>query len=316
MTPTKPKPPIVPRSTSDPIGQAARIRRAELDFKRRLDQLARETQALYEDRLVEGSRMVRVVNRQYEFLLDPSVLNALGAELLLLAERIFLQGGPDQLWYSVEYVLPAYQQGAAQQVANLGQQSPVYAASRQNIQALVMSPPYQRRIGYLRARQFELMEGFTSDVVKTVAIKLSDGLTQGLNPREVARSLASEVRGQQYRANRIARTEIGNALRQARMDESDQAARDLGVRTLEMHVSAFSPTTRPSHAARSGRLFSTQEQRAWWAQGANSINCKCSTVSVLVDDDGNPVTPGVVARALQVKKRMFDRRPQLAGNRE
>lgn len=316
MAPTKPRPPIVPRSTSDPIGQAARIRRAELDFKRRLDQLARETQALYEERLVEGSQMVRVVNRQYEFLLDPSVLNALGAELLLLAERIFLQGGPDQLWYSTEYVLPAYTQGAVQQMANLGQQSPVYAASRPNIQALVMSPPYQRRIGYLRARQFELMEGFTGDVVKSVAIKLSDGMAQGLNPREVARTLAAEVRGQQYRANRIARTEIGNALRQARMDESDQAARDLGVRTLEMHVSAFGPTTRASHAARSGRLFTTQEQRAWWAQGANSINCKCSTVAVLVDEQNNPITPGVVTRALQVKKRMFERRPQLAGEKE
>lgn len=312
MAQPMPKPPILPRSTSDPIAQNARIRRAEADFKARLAQLSAAVERLYMPALVGGSQLVRVTNRQYDFLLDPSVLNMLGAELQRTAERLFLEGGPDALWYSLEYVLPAYAQGTAQQLANLGQQSPVYAASRPNLQALVETPAYQRRIGYLRARQFELMEGFTGDVVKSVAIKLSDGMAQGLNPREVARTLASEVRGQQYRANRIARTEIGNALRQARMDESDQAYRELGIRTLEMHVSAFSPTTRVTHSARSGTLHTTQEQRAWWSRDGNSVNCKCSTVSVLVDENGNPVTPGVIERAKQVKKRMLDKRPQLA----
>lgn len=307
----KPKPPIVPRSIDDPIGQAGRIAKSERDFKRRLQQLAREVQALYEPVLVGGSAMVRVTNRQYEFLLDPAVLSVMASELTTMAERIFLEGGPDQLWYSLEYVIPAYTQGTAQQVANLGQQSTVYRASRPNIAALIQTPAYQRRIGYLRARQFENMAGFTGDVVKSVALKLSDGMARGEHPRVVARSLAAEVQGQQYRADRIARTEIGNALRQARMDESDQAARELGVRTMEMHVSAFSPTTRPSHAARHGRLFTTQEQRAWWSQGAEAINCKCSTTAVLVDANGNPETPGVIDRALQVKRRMLARRPEL-----
>lgn len=310
--PLKPKPPIVPRSLDDPIGQAGRIAKAERDFKRRLNQLATEVQALYEPVLVGGAAMVRVTNRQYEFLLDPAVLSVMASELTTMAERIFLEGGHDQLWYSLEYVIPAYTQGTAQQIANLGQQSPVYRASRPNIAALIQTPAYQRRIGYLRARQFENMAGFTGDVVKSVALKLSDGMARGENPRVVARSLAAEVRGQQYRADRIARTEIGNALRQARMDESDQAARELGIRTMEMHVSAFSPTTRPSHAARGGTIHSREDQRAWWAQGANSINCRCSTVSILVDANGNPETPGVIERAVQVKRRMLARRPQLA----
>ena len=60
----KPRPPIVPRSLDDPIGQAGRIARAERDFKRRLSQLAREVQALYEPVLVGGAAMVRVTNRQ------------------------------------------------------------------------------------------------------------------------------------------------------------------------------------------------------------------------------------------------------------
>lgn len=307
----KPRPPIVPRSLDDPIGQAGRIAKAERDFKRRLKQLASEVQALYEPVLVGGAAMVRVTNRQYEFLLDPAVLSVMASELTTMSERIFLEGGPDNLWYSLEYVIPAYTQGTAQQIANLGQQSPVYRASRPNIAALIQTPAYQRRIGYLRARQFENMAGFTGDVVKAVALKLSDGMGRGEHPRVVARSLAAEVRGQQYRADRIARTEIGNALRQARMDESDLAARELGIRTMEMHVSALSPSSRATHIARHGRLFTTQEQRAWWSQGSEAINCKCSTTAVLVDANGNPETPGVIDRALQVKRRMLARRPEL-----
>lgn len=306
-----PKPPIVPRSAADPIAQSGRIKRAIADFRRRLRELSAAVEDIYARPLISGSQMVRVTNRQYEFLLDPLLLDQMAEEVERTAERIFLQGGPTSLWYSLDYVIPAYQLGTAQQMANLGQQSQVYRASRINLQSLVRTPAYQRRIGYLRTRQFENMAGFTSDVTRSVAIKLSDGMAQGLNPLQIAKSLSADVNGQLYRAERIARTEIGNAFRQARMDESDNAYRELGIKTLEMHVSAFSPTTRRTHAARSGTLHTTQEQRAWWSADANSINCQCSTVSVLVDDNNNPVTPGVIDRAKQVKSRMLEKMPRL-----
>jgi SPP1 gp7 family putative phage head morphogenesis protein len=124
----------------------------------------------------------------------------------------------------------------------------------------------------------------------------------GQNPRVIAKSIRERIGVSQSRAATIARTEIPNALRQARMDETLSAQESLGIQTKEMHLSALSPTTRPDHAARHARLFSIQEQKEWWARDANSINCKCSTVSVLVGDDGEPLTPSIIERAKKMRR--------------
>lgn len=301
------KPPIVPRSDTDPTGQTGRIRAADRAFKERLARLATATRGLYEPWLARNS--VVVVNaRQYEFRLDQSILTFLSGELQTLAESILLEGGPDALWFAAEFVIPAYQVGTGQQLANLGQQSAAYRAARPSIASILQSEPYQRRIGYLRAREFEEMAGFTADVVRDVSLQLSQGMAMGRGPLDIARDLAASVNGDLPRAERIARTEINNALRQARLDEADQATRDLGIQTLEMHVSAFSPTSRRDHVARHGTVHSVLAQRQWWSTGANSINCLCSTVSVLVDSSGTPLFPVVEQRARARRDRWFEDR--------
>ncbi|MCY1452890.1 phage head morphogenesis protein, SPP1 gp7 family [compost metagenome] len=125
---------------------------------------------------------------------------------------------------------------------------------------------------------------------------LTRGMAAGQNPRVIAKDIAARVGVSQSRAERIARTEINNGLRQAKMAEDQDAVDRLGIQQKQMHISALSPSTRDTHAARNGRLFTIQEQKEWWAQTPNSINCKCSTVSVLVDDDGNPLNPKTVER--------------------
>ena len=63
-----------------------------------------------------------------------------------------------------------------------------------------------------------------------------------------------------------------------------------------MHMSALSPSTRATHAARHARLYTSDEVRDWYSRDGNSINCKCGQVEVLVDDEGNPVVPAIVER--------------------
>lgn len=295
-------PPIVPRSTVDPTGQTPRVNAATRAFRDRLDRLATAVRELYEPELTRTGEVI-VNAAQYEFRLSPTVLQDLNSELTALAEAILLEGGADALWFASEFVIPAYQAGTSQQQANLSRQSTVYSASRPSIFSIISSEPYQRRIGYLRAREFEEMAGFTADVVRDVSLQLSQGMAMGRNPRDIARDLAASVQGGLPRAERIARTEINNALRQARLDEAEQVTRDLGIETAEMHISALSPTTRVEHALRHGRLFTALEQRAWWSTGANSINCKCSTVSVLVDASGSPLFPAIESRAAVVRQR-------------
>ena len=127
---------------------------------------------------------------------------------------------------------------------------------------------------------------------------------RGLNPLDIARNLTDQTGIEKRRANRIARTEVTTALRRAKWDE-DQEANDLyGLKTLLVHISALSPTTRHTHAVRHAHLYTNEEVRDWYSKDGNSINCKCSQQSVLVDADGNPEYPDTITKLKQEYKSM------------
>ena len=238
----------------------------------------------------------------YRFELDESILDRINQEIGLLIDAILLQGGQRSLWFLESYVRPAYQQGTAQSAANLTVQSAEYALARPTLETVLLSDPYQRRIGMLRARVFEEMQGLTAYMKTDLSRTLSQGMSLGKNPRVIAKDIRARIGVSQSRADRIARTEIPNALRQARMDETQDASDRLGIRTMEMHLSALSPTTRPTHSARHSKLFTIQEQKEWWATTPNSINCRCTTISILVSEDGEPLTPSIIERAKAMRK--------------
>lgn len=298
--------PISPRTLDDPTGQDARERRAMADFKRRLRDIQLGVLRILDSvpyTVVTINAASLVINeRVYRFELDETVLERINAEIALLIDTILLEGGQRSLWFMAAYVQPAYQQGTAQSVANMSVQSAEYALSRPTLEAVLLSAPYRRRIGLVRAREFEEMRGLSGWMRGDLGSTLARGMATGQNPRVIAKDIKARIVVSQSRANTIARTEITNALRQARMDETQDAQDSLGVRTMEMHLSALSPTTRPNHAARHATLHTIQEQKEWWARDANSINCKCSTVSILVDESGEPLTPSIIDRAKAMRR--------------
>src|SRR5690606_32096001 len=179
-------------------------------------------------------------------------------------------------WFFEAYVAVAYRRGTAQEFANLAQQSPAYLAGQQDLAAIMRSDPYRRRMALVQAREFEEMQKLAGDVRADMARILTEGIGRGLNPRTIARNLTDQAGIEHRRANKIARTEITTALRRARWDESDEATEKYGLRGKQMHLSALSPTTRATHAARHGNLYTTEQVRDWYSQDGNSINCKCS----------------------------------------
>lgn len=284
----KPKSPIIPPNKEDPTGVDRLERGAILVFESKLRQCA----DVYKDAL--GFIRARpTVNAKYEFALDIAVLTQLLDSASLAVDEILLQGGQDALWFFEAYGAVAYQRGTAQEFANLARQSTAYAAGTENLARLINTPEYRLRIGLIRAREFEEIKGLSGQVKADMSRVLTDGIARGRNPLEIARNLTEQTGIEEFRARRIARTEITTALRRARMDESDDAQERYALRSMQMHLSALGPTTRVEHALRHGKLFTTDQQRAWWASDANSINCKCSTISVLVDKEGKPLVPGI-----------------------
>lgn len=284
--------PILPTNHDDPNGTGAKIRQANDEFKRRIRK-CRDAYLSLLDGIQFSSYTVNV--KRYEFLTLPDVL---ARSLDTAADLVdqFLGADDVRSWWTLQYVIPAYEKGAAAAWRNLGVQSTEYRLMRPSLQSLLTSEPYQRRIGLISAREFELMKGLSSDVKRGLSEQLTAGLVQGIGPKEIARNITLQTGIEERRATRIARTEINQALRTARMDETTDAAVRLGVNVRVLHISALSPTTRATHAARHGNLYTVEAERDWFAESGQAVNCKCSTSEVLVDDQGKPLSPGLIAR--------------------
>ena len=200
----------------------------------------------------------------------------------------------------VNRTVAGYEVGTAQEVASLAAMTSEYTRT---ITQVLTSEPWQRRMALVRARVFEQMDGFVGETAADLSRVLMQGIENGQNPLIVAKDIKARFDVSKGRAERIARTEITGSLRRAHWDEADSARDQLGIRTLEMHLSALSPSTRESHARRHGRLYSTQEVREWYTQDGNAVNCKCTQVSMLVDKEGKPLQERVIDRARAASKR-------------
>ena len=268
------------------------------DFARRMNKISKAYRSAL-DKIPSSL----AVNARYEYQLNPTLLSIILNDASYLVDQVLLEGNEYGLWF-YEYIDLASEKGTGQSFYNLSQQSPAYAAGRESLASILASEPYQLRMALVHARMFEEMKGLTAEVKRDMARVLTDGVGRGLNPREVARNLTEQVGIEKRRANRIARTEVTTALRRAKWDEDNEAQELYGLKTRLLHISALSPTTRQTHAARHAHLYTNEEVREWYAKGANSINCKCTQQSVLVDDKGDPVYPDTITKLKQEYKTM------------
>lgn len=213
------------------------------------------------------------VNKKYTFQIYIDELHDLLEDASDMIDEIFELTDPENFWFWQEYVKVAYQRGTSQEYANLANQSVTYSRAYPEVSAVLASQTYRTRLALVRTRVFEEMRGLTAQIKRDMARRLTEGMARGLNPLEIARTLQQETQLPLYKCKRIARTEICTALRTARMDEAEAASDELNLRTMQMHISALSPTTRLSHAQRHGKTYTIKEQREWWSRSPNSINC-------------------------------------------
>lgn len=95
--------------------------------------------------------------------------------------------------------------------------------------------------------------------------------------------------------------------RAERLDRFEtQAAMDRrhGMRTMYMHYSALSATTRVAHAARHGKLYTESDTRAWLQSDEHDDECRCSILGIAIGDDGRPLVPAIVNRAQEAFAKM------------
>lgn len=279
----------------DPTRTLTKQNKAAAEIRRRLKVVFADVQKYVAS---ITSRAV-AVNRAYEFQIDPWQMERIVPDI----EQIIAGQFVDEGWLFGQYVGPAYTQGALTAAESLAHQAAHVIPDIGRHTPPHMTAAFQARYELIRARMFELMEGFAGETARDLGGILSRAILDGLNPADIAPAIAARFDVAEYRADRIARTEITTALRRGRLDESEASADRVGLQVKFMHISAFSTTTRVSHAARHGKLYSADEVREWYSVDANAINCRCAQVETFLGADGQPLAPGLLKRAEQIKEK-------------
>ena len=271
---------------SDPLRNATRVAKAEAAFRARLAKAQRDVHEF--------------VKQEYSFELDEARVLAIGDDIRTMVDEQVI----GERWLFENYVKESYAAGTARTFSNLAVQSAIYKDARRDVLSLYMSQPYQNRIGLVNARVFEEMKGFSGELGNKLAATFARAVGDGLGVRDVAAQIKQNFEVTEYRAERIARTEINTALNRARIDESESASALIGLEIKLMHVAAFMPTSRAWHIARHGTLHTPDEQRLWWSVDGNSVNCWCTTVEIIIGSDGKPLAPGLITQAQKLKEEM------------
>lgn len=290
----------------DPTKQAGNRRRAIAELRKRLRGAQEEVLRVFNDipvRTQETNRDALTVNREYIYELSPERVGSIDALIRDIINRWF-ETSDDQKpprFFFDQYIGTAYQTGtveSANRIGMLAQQAGYAAQTLSMLQAesILMSTPYRRRLQLVYGRTFNEMKGFSGQTATDLARVLADVVSLGQSPRKAQTRIRDRFGVAESRAERIARTEINNAYTSARLEEMESAEQDLGIAVRVIHRSALISTTRPWHASRHGKLYTIDEQREFWSQRGNLINCLCSVSEAVLDDDGKPYDMGLMKR--------------------
>lgn len=306
----KARPPILPGDKADRTGTKGILRRAVAEIRRRFASLERDVLAIFASIPILGTNDASVPRTVY--MLSPDQLAALSAELQRAVDR-WISSGRDQapfFWWS-PFDAEAMQMGVAQTVLNLTGLSASYASSR-TLQDVLFSEPYRVRLATAQTRSMDHWTGLGSQARADLSAIIGRAVVDGKNPRAVRAEIAEALGVSKARALGYAQTDITGTLREARAAEADHASEEMGLNIGLLWTSALKPTTRQTHAARHGKVYTTAEVREFYGRDGNRYRCHCSTTEALLDENGTPILSPSLKRTMAREREVWDRRAHAA----
>lgn len=305
---TKPaRNPVIPGTSADRTGTAGIVRRAAAEIRKRFAAVERDVLAAFDRIPVFTLNDLRSPSVRYG--ITPAALAAIADELQAALAR-WIAGGDRQLehvfWWD-RYVEESAHLGTAQTVANLTNLSEVYAAAR-SLSDVLYSDPYRERIATAKFKSYEHWTGLGATQRADLAQVIGQAVADGMSPREARRLIRERLDVGLSRALGYAQTDITDTLRMARAAEADAAEAELGLKLALLWTSALIPTTRPWHASRNGKTYSTAEVRAFYAENGNRYRCHCSTTECLLDADGRPILSKKLQATMANEKKAWQSR--------
>jgi len=301
----RPRNPAIPGTVKDRTGAAGILRKAGAEINRRWVSLARDVLVLFDSIPVMAINDDR--GQAVRYAIQPEQLSSIAAELQATVARwISQRRDVDHYFWWDGFVEDAHRLGTAQSWANLSNLSTVYAAARQ-LEAIVYSEPYRNRIAAAKFKSYEHWTGLAAEQRSTLAQIIGQAVADGQNPTVARKLIAERLEVSKARALAYAQTDITDTLRQARMAEADHAVETLQLQIGLLWTSALIPTTRPWHASRSGKVYSTAEVREFYGQRGNVFRCHCSVTEALLDTDGKPILTDGLKAKMRAEREAWER---------
>ncbi len=270
------------RREKDPTGQAGNRLRGKRDIAKRIRELREPVLDILDSFPFES---IQVNKTTYRYDVNPDRIDSLFDELLAAFYEA-LELNNRRAWFFNDYLGKSWQDGTVQaftRLNTLAESASPDIGEAMNLDSVLSSPEYTNRFEIISARAFENMKGFAGQAAADLGGILGRGVAQGQSPRTIARDIRAKFEDiEGHRALRIARTEVNNAYAEARYEQGKDVRDRLGLDIRVMHVSALVDSTRYTHAFRHGKLYTLEQQRDWWSEGTNKINCLCSTVEVVL----------------------------------
>lgn len=256
---------------------------------------------------------------RYEYQVDAGLMQRTMDTIASILQQDLLDGSDfwtTRFWMNV-YLEDAVQDGTLESFESallITQGTPVESSiAILDAQQQLASPVYYDRLKLVHSRVFESMQGLTAEMKSQLRVTLTEGMARGVGVRDLTGMINKRLSVGLVRAERIARTEVNKAYRDAYLNEAkdlnEDALKDDDWMIMQLHRSALAPTTRKHHADRHGTVHTIAEQTAWWATGSNAINCLCSTLDVLVHKrTGEILQKSLQERMLKQKEEWFPAR--------
>jgi len=292
-------------SKQDPTGQAKNRKKAFRTLKSRLKKSERAVKAMFRNIPKTSRKQTVITNKQetvYSYDIDAQGLSELSNSITyeLNNELVGTQGENVPFdWYYKDPIESSIRQGAVEETRDFTQEIALaaslgYFASRTTpptptIPQVLFSEAYRNRLQLEYLDNFVSIKGLSQDTSKQVYRVIKDGVSSGLGPTAISKQISTRFNVAESNAKRIADTSVNAAYNNSRLTITKELSDEVGLRSGVVHVSALIQTTRATHAVRHGNAYTVEDQEQWWDQGANRINCHCSTRSILIGRDGNPI---------------------------
>ncbi len=313
--------PVLPRKDqySDPTKQGSNRAKAISDINKRYGKAKIDIEAEIRKFFNETNReLIRTNANTYDYKTSNEQISTLTKIISVLLFRnigLNMSLAEDPSFFLSKYVSKAYLDGTkdlVQSAKNISTADNIgeirsSAVRGINVDNLLVDRNYIARKTLTSGKIFDSMKSTVQKTASDIIFELKDGINKGNSVTSIIKNVSKRISVGKSKAKNSIRTEINDAYREAISKEmntlNDDFFSDDNFEMRMLWFSALSPTTRPNHASRHGKTYTTGEVKDFYSKDGNKYNCLCSQTAVLVNKKTGRLVQQSLVKGMKKQKK-------------